>query len=297
MRKKILFLTIILCLFLLSNCKEEDFSTENLAKISNNIISTNYVQKWQNFKNLFKIANKTRYYENQDITLETPRDTQYSTYQTILNECQNFNCTIIRKSIDKNMIFPESIIGNIEFYISSDSAQNFIDSLSKYGNIVINNYEFDTTISSDVEALTKKLNLLNEEYEQTKTILSGPNLQNIEQITQLQDRTNNLNEQISNTNEYIDYLNKQLENRHINIKIRRGFNSAAGFVKGSIHDTLLFLIKYIHIVTILLIFFIIKYTIFYTKTLISYIRYKSQKKHNEKNKIQDLQEPKITPHL
>ena len=43
MRKnKLHFLYIIPCIFLLSGCKEDDFTPENLAKLTNKIISYDY---------------------------------------------------------------------------------------------------------------------------------------------------------------------------------------------------------------------------------------------------------------
>lgn len=300
MRKNILFLYLIPCIFLLSGCKEEDFTTENLAKITNKIMTYDYKGKWQSFKNYLKIANKTRYSENQYILIETPRDTQTTTYQNIISECKNIGCNIIGNTLHKNMVFPEHIAGTIEFYIPSNSAQTFINNIAKYGNITINDYTSDSRISEDIEVLTKQLEILQNEQKQSNELLTGPNLQNVTQISLLQDRINKLNENITALQSDIKHLESQIGNRHIFIRIRRGFNSTAGFAKGQLHDAFLIILDYLHIIIIIALVFCIKYMVMLIKHIHSSIKISLAKRTNKKQKEEankEFKEPKFTPQL
>ena len=301
--RKIYILFIATTTLLLSGCKPDDFTIDNIAKTTDKIISYDYKSAWNKFKTTFQIAHKTKYYEDQDILIETPRDTQTTTYQNVLSECQKFNCNILRHSLYKNMIFPEHITGNVEFYIPSDSAQELVISLAKYGNIVINDFKKDSSIQDLIENLTNKLTSVKEEQEEINATLTGPNLQNVAQIQPLQARTAKLSEEIFNIQEDITYLQNQIGNRHITIKIRRGFNSTSGFIKSSLIDSFLFILKYANIIIILFLFISIKYLLRGIRKLIVSIKLSLSRRKELKEKQQkasvssDLPEPKITPQL
>ncbi|MBR1545005.1 MAG: hypothetical protein IJ638_03630 [Alphaproteobacteria bacterium] len=291
---------IFLPILLLFGCKEESFTdvakdVESSTKsVIHDIKNYNFSDAWYNIKTAYNIANKSRYFENQIINVETSRNTQIAGFQSILNECQNFECNVLKKDLVKNLIFPENIVGKIELDISVANAPNFVNSIGKYGNIVRNTYTKDENIEKDLTLFYDALIPLRSALLKTNELLAKDEVYSFERIQELQKYASVLNKKISLLENDIKYLNSLKNKRHITIRIERGYNSTFGFVKSRIQNSLLCITEYIHIVLLLVFTYFI---ILFIKKISAVIKKKMTEINNAKKaqRLYDKQEYKIPP--
>lgn len=259
LKRKKFYLSLLPILFLLMGCKPDAFDKSSISQTVQNIVNYSYSDLWYNIKTSFKIATHSKFYETQKIKIETPRDTQISAFQSIITECQTHRCNIKDRILEKNRIFPENITGRITLDISSEFANGFINAISKYGNVVINSYEKNDNIEKDIDYFTSELTPLKLSLEKTNELLGKPDVFNYKQTKEMQEYFTSLNEKIFVLENDIKYLDSVKNTRHIEIVIKRGYNSTQNLVKANIQDAFLFIAKYIHIFAIIIFILIIKY--------------------------------------
>ncbi len=295
-KKTILFLSVIL----LFGCKDDNFTdfAKNLEDSTKSIIhdvkNYNFKNAFYNIKTAYLIANKSRYFEEQIIKVETSRNTQVAAFQSILNECQTFNCNILEKNLTKNLVFPENIIGKIELDIHKNNAPNFVNSIGKYGNIVKNSYKKDEYIEKDLSLFYEALIPLRAALLKTNELLQKTEIYSFEKLSEMQNYAEQLNKKITFLENDIKYLNLLKDKRHISIKIERGYNSTFSFVKSKIQNTLIHIMDYIHIIVLLVFSY---FTIFGIKKIFSFFKdkMKEYKKKKEAEKLYNKSEYKISP--
>ena len=287
---KILSLSAILSLFFIV-FSYNTFETDNsiLGNFIERFANFNITEHFENLKNSYNLAKHTRYSEYQKIRLETPRNTQISAFESVLNECATFKCNIKSKNISKNMIFPENIIGTISIEIPVDTAASFANSIGKYGNVVINDYKKDEKITKDLEELEQNLTPLTFSLAKINYNLSKDDVYSFEHIKEMQKYAEHLNKKISTIKDNIEYLKQIKDKRLMDIQIERGYNSTIGFVKSKFQKTLILFIEYFHIIIIITLLYIgIKGTKFIKQKISLY---------KGKKKINTQIETKIPPRL
>ncbi len=297
-KKTILFFSILLLL----GCKEEKFNnftqeTEFSTKsIIYNTKNYSFKELWNNIKTAFAISNRTKYSEKQTLNIETSRNTQIAGFQSILTECQTFECNILEKNLTKNLLFPENIIGKIELDIPVSKASEFVNSIGKYGNIVKNEYKKDETIEQSLESSYNAIIPLRSSFLKVNELLNKSDVYSFERIQEMQKYAEELNKKIEILENDIKYLTSAKDKRHISIKIERGYNSTFGLVKAKIQNFCLFIVEYIHILILLAVIYL---TIFSIKKLFLIIKIKSEirKKKKEALDLYEKQKYKIPPKL
>ncbi len=295
-KKIVLFISIIL----LFGCKEDNFTdfAKNVETSTKSVVydikNYNFDNAWYNIKTAYNIANRSRYFEEQIINVETSRNTQIAGFQSILNECQTLKCNVLEKILIKNLIFPENIIGKIELDIDISNAPNFINSITKYGNIVKNDYKKDEYIERDLASFYDELIPLRSALLKTNEILNKDDVYNFDKIREMQKYAEQLNKKIFVLEESIKYLSSLKNKRHISIRIERGYNSTFGFVKSRIQNAFLYAIEYIHIVIIIAFVYLI---ILVVRKFFAYIqaKIKEEKRRREALNLLKKQEFKIPP--
>ena len=293
-------ISIFLSFILLFGCKDNsfrDFAKETESQTSSiihEISEYKFSDAWYNIKTAFNIANKSRYSENQIINIETSRNTQISGFQSILNECQTFECNVLEKEITKNLIFPENIVGRIELDISTSNAPNFINSIGKYGNIVKNSYKKDEYIEKDLALFYDSLIPLRSSLVKINEMLSKNEVYNFERIKEMQEYAEKLNKKINIIENDIKYLTSLKNKRHITITIERGYNSTFAFVKSRIQNAFLHAIEYIHIAIIIIFIYLI---IILIQKLFALLlnKLENHKRKRQALKLYKKQEYKIPP--
>ena len=297
-KKVIIFFSVILLL----GCKEEnlnnfakeaEFSTKSLFY---NIKDYSLKEFCSNIKTAFAISSRTKYAEKQILNIETSRNTQIAGFQSILTECQTFECNILEKDLTKNLLFPENIIGKIELDVPVSKASEFVNSIGKYGNIVKNEYEKDESIEQSLESSYNAIIPLRASFLKVNELLNKSDVYSFERIQEMQKYAEDLNKKIEILENDIKYLTSAKDKRHISIKIERGYNSTFGLVKAKIQNSCLFIVEYIHI---LILFTIIYLILFSMKKLFLIIKIKSEirKKKKEALDLYEKQKYKIPPKL
>lgn len=299
LKRKIFIFPIVL---LLLGCEQQSFNnfvknTEtSIKQLFRNIKEYNYEEFWYNIKTSFKITNRSRYFEKQNIKVETLRNTQISAYENILKECITLGCKIIKEELNKNLIFPENIIGKIYIELPSTTAPQLIPIISKYGNIVQNKYEKDEWIEKDIQSFQNELLPLQQSLIQTNENIAKNEVYSLEKIKKMQEYATSLNKKILFLEDDIKYLNSLKDKRYIEITIERGYNSTQSLVKAKLQNFFASISKYIHI-------FIIVFGIYLAILLYRFAKYsilaiiESIKQHKKKKIQQKEQESqfKIPP--
>jgi len=294
MMKLIKKIIAVFSVTLLIACKEEDLSnfyknTENsITSAIYNIKNYSFKESWYRLKTAYNLVNRNRYYENQYIEIETSRNTQVAGFQSILTECQTFSCNILKQKLNKNLIFPENIIGKIELDINTTDAPTFITNLNKYGNIVKNEYQKDEYIERDLTLFYNDLIPLRSAFLKVNELLGKSDIYSPERLQELQEYAEKLNKQISILEDDIKYLTNLKDKRHITIKIERGYNSTFSLVKAKIQNIYIYIVEYMHILVILGILYL---SIKLLKKIIFLLKKQKEKKENN-NKIQN-EDPKF----
>ena len=291
---------LLLSLILLFGCKEDNFQDfaknmeDSVKTVVHDINNYNFKDAFYNIKTAYLIANKSRYSEDQVINVETSRNTQVAGFQSIINECQTFNCNVLEKTLTKNLLFPENIIGKIELDIPVEKAPDFVNAIGKYGNIVKNSYKKEEYIERDLTLFYDALIPLRAALLKVNELLQKTEVYSFERLNEMQDYAEELNKKITFLENDIKYLNSLKGKRHISIRIERGYNSTFGFVKSRIQNACLFVIEYIHIVILFASIYLI---IFFTKKFFSFlkIKIKEEKRKREALKLYNKQEYKIPP--
>ena len=259
---KILF--AFFTILMLSGCDANFFpqlmkNTELSAKqLFYDIKEFNFSDFWYKIKTSYNTAKQSRYIETQKIKIETSRNTQISAYQSILNECTTYNCSIKAQDVNKNLIFPENITAIIDIEIPTINAESFLTAIKKYGNIVENNYSKDENIEKDLTYFYTELAILQDSLTKTNAQLNKDGVYNLKKLKEIQEYSSDLNRKISLLESDIKHLNSCKDKRFIQIKIERGYNSALNYVKSRIQNGIIFILDYIHIILFIICLFLIK---------------------------------------
>lgn len=300
LKKQLFVFPIVLTLL---GCEQQSFNnfaknTEtSIKQLFRNIKEYNYSEFWYNIKTSFKITNRSRYFEKQLIKVETLRNTQISAYENILKECIPLGCKIIKEDLNKNLMFPENIIGKITLELPTTTAPQLLSIISKYGNIVKNQYEKDDWIEKDIQGFQNEIIPLQQALIQTNENLTKTEVYNLERLKTMQEYAISLNKKILFIEDDIRYLNSLKDKRYIEITIERGYNSTQSLVKAKLQNFFASISKYLHIFVIILGIYLTillyKFIKHFTLTTINNIKQNIKKKKSQKKE----QEPefKIPP--
>lgn len=267
--KKIVFLFFI-ALFSNSVFAFDKFSVE---KITNDILTFDYKSIYYNFITSSKIAINHLYSKSQSISLNTKNSNEEQVFNSVLSECSRLDCSINNKFIGKGYSFIDTPIFEIDLFIPTENYNEFFNTIKQYGKIQEYNFTRNNNIQNIIDfynlILDSKITLLNS---LENSLTNKAEVFSFEKQTKMQEEKLSLNEQIFVLKKNINYLQSIQGKDHINIIIKKDFNSVYSAVKYSIQRTALFILKYIHIFMIVFFILFIKYFLIFILFLLKKLK-------------------------